>query len=139
MVKGESGIEKLLIVNGGAGSVDEALIERLRTEFPDYELEDDPFDPSFADRLAPDGAAVIACGGDGTVAAVARTLAGTRHTLGILAMGTFNNFARALGLPADLDAAVEVVKTGRPRRCTVGSVNGSRFLEAAAIGFFGET
>lgn len=139
MVTGGRGIEKLLIVNRGALSVDQGLVERLRAALPDYELVEEPFDAGFVSRLNEVGATVVACGGDGTVAAVARPLAGTPHRLGIVALGTFNNFARALGLPTDLEAAIEVVKSGRPVEVKVGRVNGVVFLEAAAVGFFGDT
>lgn len=69
---------------------------------------------------------------------VARTLADTPHPIGILGLGTFNNFARALGIPEDLDEAIRVVKEGTPRPITLGRVDGRPFLEAAAIGVFGE-
>ncbi len=131
-------VERMLVVNRGAGSSGDELIGRLESELPGYELRDDPFDSSFVERLSPEGATVVVAGGDGTVSAVARALAGTPHTLGILALGTFNNFARSLGLPADIDSALEVVRSGRPQRAKVGRVNGRVFLEAAAIGFFGD-
>ena len=139
MVKTRAPIEKLLIVNPGAGSVDDHVMERLREEFPDYEVVAFPPEDDFVRTLAKEGALVIACGGDGTIAAVARALAGTAHSFGILAMGTFNNFARSLGLPTDFEEAIQVIKTGRPTPCTIGRINGEEFLEAAAIGVFGET
>jgi diacylglycerol kinase family enzyme len=58
--------------------------------------------------------------------------------VGILSLGTFNNFALALGLPAGLDEQIEVIKTGRARAITLGRVNGNVFLEACAFGLFGE-
>jgi diacylglycerol kinase family enzyme len=70
---------------------------------------------------------------------VVRKLADSKHPVGILSLGTFNNFAQALGLPADLDKQIEVIKKGRPRPITLGRVNGTVFLEACAIGLFGET
>src|SRR5688572_24455361 len=42
---------------------------------------------------------VVAGGGDGTIAAVAHTLAGTGKTLGVLPLGTFNYFARRFDIP----------------------------------------
>lgn len=139
MVNTGGPFEKLLIVNPGAGAVDDGKMQRLKEEFADYELVAFPPADDFVRTLAEDGALVVACGGDGTIAAVARALAGTAHSFGILALGTFNNFARSLGLPTDFEAAIEVVKTGRPRPCTIGRINGEEFLEAAALGVFGET
>lgn len=130
--------ERVLIVNPGAGGVDAELRSRLEREFAGYSVLEFPPESGFAHRL-PEGSTVVACGGDGTVAAVARALAGTGHAFGILPMGTFNNFARSLDLPDDLERAIEVVKTGVARPVTLGRVNGREFLEAAAIGFFGDT
>lgn len=51
---------------------------------------------------------VIACGGDGTVAAVASELVHTKQILGILPLGTANVFARAIRLPLDIKEALHV-------------------------------
>lgn len=139
MVKDSDPIRRLLIVNPGAGSVTDKVMARLREEFPDYTVVDFPPDRDFVQRLAEKDALVLACGGDGTIAAVAKALAGTGHGFGILAMGTFNNFARGLNLPTDFEAAIKVIKEGKPRPCTLGKINGEEFLEASAIGLFGET
>src|SRR4029077_13721208 len=45
----------------------------------------------------------------------------------------------SLHLPTTVDAAIRVIKNGKPRPITVGRVNGAVFLEAAAIGLFGDT
>src|ERR1700730_10133946 len=54
-------------------------------------------------------------------------------------MCTFNNFAKSLHLPTTVDAAIRVIKNGKPHPITLGRLNGKVFLEAAAIGLFGET
>src|ERR1700674_5153946 len=82
---------------------------------------------------------IIVAGGDGTIGWVFRRLADTKHPLGILSMGTFNNFAKSLHLPTTVDAGIRVIKTGKPYPITLGRLNGKIFLEAAAIGLFGET
>jgi len=109
---------------------------RLRDAFPGYRVIE--FDPrrDFRKQLTPHARVVVA-GGDGTIGFVARALADSDRTLGILSLGTFNNFARSLGVPEDVDAAIEAVKNGRPRPITIGRVNGRAFLEAAAVGMFG--
>jgi diacylglycerol kinase family enzyme len=81
---------------------------------------------------------VLVAGGDGTVGVVLRALAGTDRQVGLLPLGTFNNFARSLGIPEDLDRAIDVVRTGRPRPVTLGRVGDRPFLEIAAVGLFGE-
>ena len=111
--------------------------EKLRTAFSDYTVIE--FDPKvdFMKMLAPKSY-VIAAGGDGTIGFVARKLADTPHAMGIISLGTFNNFARALGMPKEIDDAIAIIKNGQPYPVTLGRVDGQPFLEAAAIGLFGE-
>lgn len=51
---------------------------------------------------------IIAVGGDGLVHHVIQHVAGTDRELGVVPAGTCNDFAVALGIPADIDAAIEV-------------------------------
>jgi diacylglycerol kinase family enzyme len=133
---------KILIVNPSAGSVSERDSERLSEAFPDHLLLTVEPGVDVKQLLESTGigedAQVVVVGGDGTVGAVARLLAGTKHAFGIIPRGTYNNFARALGIPLDFDAAIKAIQRGRRRQVTLGSVNGHFFLEAAAIGLFGE-
>jgi diacylglycerol kinase family enzyme len=126
----------LVLVSSAAGSITDEIEHRLREVFKeDMVLDLDP-QQDFLSELTP-GAKVIVAGGDGTVRFVARRLAGTDNPLGILPLGTFNNFARSLGIPMDLEAAIQVARHGRPTPVTLGRVNGEPFLEAAAVGMFG--
>ena len=61
---------------------------------------------------------VLAGGGDGTVSAAAAALMGKKKALAILPAGTMNLFARGLGIPLSLDAAIEAFATARSRRST---------------------
>jgi len=97
------------------------------------------FDPDLdIEKLVAPAAKVVVAGGDGTIGWTVRRLVDTKHPLGIISMGTFNNFAKSLQLPTTVDAAIRVIKEGKPRPITLGRVNGHVFLEAAAIGLFGE-
>ncbi len=129
--------DRLLVISRGAGTVDAEIEARLRAEFADHLVLD--FDPKLnIARLMTPRATVVVAGGDGTVEQVVRRLAESDHPLGILPLGTFNNFAHALGLPDDLDEAIKIVKGGRARGITLGRVNQHVFLEACAVGLFGD-
>ncbi|MBN8905393.1 MAG: lipid kinase [Rhodospirillales bacterium] len=77
---------------------------------------------------------VIVGGGDGTINATAPALLETSLPLGILPLGTANDLARTLGIPADQCAAAEVIAAGHMRRIDIGVVNGHPFFNVASIG-----
>ncbi len=88
-------------------------------------------------KLARDSGAgtIVVAGGDVTIACAAQVLADSDVSLGILPSGTMNLLARDLSFPiGDLDAAVHVIATGRPRYIDVGEVNGHVFLCASMLG-----
>jgi diacylglycerol kinase family enzyme len=121
-----------------AGSMTPAIEAKLRKAFESSLIVE--FDPKMdIEKLVGPTALVIVAGGDGTIGWVVRKLAESKHPLGIISMGTFNNFAKSLHLPTTVDAAIRVIKNGKPRPITLGRLNGKIFLEAAAIGLFGET
>jgi diacylglycerol kinase (ATP) len=129
--------DKLLILSRRAGSMTPAVESRLREAFADHRIIDfngrRDFEPLITRK-----AQVVIAGGDGTVEHVVRKLADSQHPLGIIPMGSFNNFAHALGLPDDLDGAIKVIEQGHARAITLGRVNKKVFLEACAVGLFGE-
>ena len=77
---------------------------------------------------------VIVGGGDGTISSVMSSFANKDVCLGLLPMGTANNFARANNIPLDLTAAVGVIATGRMARVDLGTVNGRYFTNSVSIG-----
>jgi diacylglycerol kinase (ATP) len=131
-------VKSLLILSSKAGSMTPEIEAKLRKAFAGSLAVE--FDPKMdLEKLLTPTATVIVAGGDGTIGWVVRKLAETKHPLGILSLGTFNNFAKSLHLPTTVDAAIRVIKTGKPHPITLGCLNGKIFLEAAAIGLFGET
>lgn len=77
---------------------------------------------------------IIIGGGDGTISAVVDYLAYQDVILGILPLGTENNFARTLGIPLALDGAVDVVAHGKVVDVDLGKVNGDYFANVSSIG-----
>jgi diacylglycerol kinase (ATP) len=128
----------LLILSSKAGSMTPAIEAKLRKAFDGSLVVE--FDPKMdLEKLVGPTALIIVAGGDGTIGWAVRKLVDTKHPLGILSLGTFNNFAKSLHLPTTVEAAIRVIKSGKPHPITLGRLNGKIFLEAAAIGLFGET
>jgi diacylglycerol kinase family enzyme len=80
--------------------------------------------------------AIVAGGGDGTISAVAAALAGTDIPLGVLPLGTLNNFAKDLKIPLRLEEAAAVISDGVVRSVDVGEVNGQVFINNSSIGIY---
>jgi YegS/Rv2252/BmrU family lipid kinase len=77
---------------------------------------------------------VIIGGGDGSLSSTVDHFVGKDAVFAVLPLGTANSFARTLGLPLDLDGAIEVIVGGRPKRIDLGIINGDYFANAAALG-----
>lgn len=86
------------------------------------------------DELRRGARRVVVGGGDGTLSAAAGVLAGTDAALGVLPLGTANDFARTLGIPADLARACRVIAHGRVRTVDVAFAGRRSFLNAASVG-----
>src|SRR6185437_5216445 len=72
-------------------------------------------------KLVADGERLIVVGGgDGTFTTVVDELAYRDVVLGVLPLGTANTFGRTLGIPLDLEGAVDVIASGRVREVDLG-------------------
>jgi YegS/Rv2252/BmrU family lipid kinase len=78
---------------------------------------------------------ILVWGGDGMVQRSIDALAGTDATLAILPAGTANLLATNLGIPIDLEAALDIALYGARRRLDTGTVNGEHFAVMAGCGF----
>ncbi|SEI20713.1 lipid kinase, YegS/Rv2252/BmrU family [Rhizobium tibeticum] len=78
---------------------------------------------------------VIVGGGDGSLNTAAQGLLDTGLPLGVLPLGTANDFARTIGLPTDLPAAIDVIAKGNTTPIDLGQANGHPFFNVASIGF----
>lgn len=79
---------------------------------------------------------IVAAGGDGTINEVINGLAefDERPELGIIPMGTVNDFTRALKIPSELDDAVELIINGSTAHVDLGVMDGKYFMNIAAGG-----
>jgi len=86
---------------------------------------------------------LFVAGGDGTLNEVLNgvaRIAGAfeRITFGLIPLGTGNDFANALGLPEEIETAIEILLGGRTVSVDVGDLNSRRFINVSAGGFIAE-
>jgi YegS/Rv2252/BmrU family lipid kinase len=85
---------------------------------------------------------LIAAGGDGTVNEVVHGLMDlstvARPVLGVVPLGTANDFAIGCGIPRDPEKALALCMEGEGIPVDVGKANEHWFLNAASIGFGAE-
>jgi diacylglycerol kinase (ATP) len=149
MSKKNKPIRVKLIANPGAGNVLEAA-SRLE-QVTHYLLEDGlKVDVALAHpkkeaipivkKAIKDGYdVVIAMGGDGTLGAVIRGIAGSKIKLGIIPAGTENDIAASLGIPEDLKEACALIASGHTRELDLGQISTKKrkkfyFFMVAAVG-----
>ncbi len=77
---------------------------------------------------------IISAGGDGTLLGAIAVAIERDVPLGIIPLGTFNELARTLDIPLDIEGAVRVIVAGGVRSIDVGRVNGLYFVNEASIG-----
>jgi YegS/Rv2252/BmrU family lipid kinase len=77
---------------------------------------------------------IIVGGGDGTISSVVDHFAHTDAVFGLLPLGTANSFARSLGVPLDLEGAVDVIAAGRVADVDLVKINNDYFANGASIG-----
>jgi diacylglycerol kinase (ATP) len=137
------------IVNPNAGSVEDiAELEDRLGCMPGTtvrQTEDEGHAEKIAREAVHEGAdLVVAVGGDGTLNEVVNGLADGfgRVRLGLLPLGTGNDFARSIGVPTYLEEALAVLaaRETRPLDVAVATISGERrhFVNMAAGGFGGE-
>ena len=137
----------VVVLNPNSGRRDSADEVRRRAaeadrEFHVRETREAGDAVAFAREAAADGAPlVVAAGGDGTVNEVARGIdeaaAFDRTTLGVVPVGTGNNFAGNIGVP-DIETAFEVLDAGERRRIDLGRANGRLFVNSCVAGLTAE-
>jgi diacylglycerol kinase (ATP) len=138
-----------IIVNPGAGSVEDLeVLESAFGRLPDSHVlrtEAAGDAERFAREAVRDGAdLVVAAGGDGTLNEVLNGLSEDfgKARLGLIPLGTGNDFARSIGVPDDVEGALAVLLEGTVRsldvaRATIGDTCRC-FVNMSVGGFSGE-
>jgi YegS/Rv2252/BmrU family lipid kinase len=88
-----------------------------------------------ARRSLPDFDVIVALGGDGTVNEIAPAMLGTGTPLGIIPCGSGNDLIKSLGIPKDIEKAVDTVLHGGTRVIDAGRINDRYFVNGVGIGF----
>lgn len=133
----------LFIVNPGSGNQEMNYSELIGTHFknstPEIEIFELPKNCSLdkiKQRIAQSKAdRVIAVGGDGTLKLVAECLQGTDTPIGIIPAGSANGMAKELGIPLELEAALQLAANGEAKKIHAIKVNGELCIHLADIGF----
>ncbi len=89
---------------------------------------------------------IIAAGGDGTFNEVINGIAGSEIPMAILPLGTTNVLAKEIGIPENVEGAMEIAVTGTTKTISLGKIAITRpsslvsryFVLMAGIGFDGE-
>jgi diacylglycerol kinase family enzyme len=129
----------LLIVNPLASRVTEDVVARVQAALGPVEVRYTERSGHATDlaRKAAGSAPVFVLSGDGGFNEVLNGVDG-RTPLGLIPGGGANVLPRALGLPRDPVQAARRLLEARPRRISLGRVNGRRFGFAAGIGLDAE-
>ena len=134
-----------LILNSASGTaMDDAARDKMRQRFADAGCEvrehalgqgkdmESLVRAALADR--PD--AVVVGGGDGTLSSAAGFLMGSKIPMGVLPLGTFNHFAKDLGIPLEIEGAVDAILGAHRTAVDVGDVNGRTFINNSSLGIY---
>jgi diacylglycerol kinase family enzyme len=133
-----------VVVNRGGGAAfraGDALVDQIEAAFKAAGLDADVHVVDGSDltttikHLAKIGEVAIG-GGDGTQGCAAAILSKAGATHGVLPLGTRNNLARQLGIPLDLEGAVNVIAAGHTKAIDLSDVNGQTFINNASIGLY---
>ncbi|WP_417618600.1 diacylglycerol/lipid kinase family protein [Parasphingorhabdus sp.] len=133
--------DAILVINAGSRKGDD-LFEEAKTKLGEAGINlidaidvDNPEDIRKIVRQAiKDAPMVIVGGGDGSLSGVVDEFVGTDCVFAILPLGTANSSARTLGVPLDLDGAIDVIAHGHRKPIDLGMIDEDYFVNAASLG-----
>ena len=93
---------------------------------------------AFTDMRPGEDEYILVAGGDGTVDSVVNTMArnGISLPIGILPVGTANDFAKFLGIPFNIEEACKKIISSNVATVDLGSINNKYFVNVASTGLF---
>ncbi len=139
-----AGQPAVLIMNPAAGrgllkSKEPETLDALRNtgmEFTLQHSEEHGHATELARRAVADGAKlIIAGGGDGTIHEVAAGMWDSDAALGVIPLGSGNDFAGSQGIPMDVEGAVRLIGEGVVRFSDVGRFGKWVFFNTLGVGF----
>jgi diacylglycerol kinase (ATP) len=140
--KMESSLQIKLIINPVAGRISadktEEIIEFFQRNHAQVSFESTgkPHDAtSISERAAREGFdTIVAVGGDGTVNEVLNGMAGADIPLGIIPLGSSNDFAQGLHIPIDTREACKCIMASNTKKIDIGKINNRYFINIAGVG-----
>lgn len=132
------------VINVDGGSFSDETEQLVLDEFAKYDIDvtlhlaksGDEIERLTKKAAGGDAEIIIAGGGDGTISGIAAEAAKAGKTLGILPLGTLNNFSKDLGIPPDIAEAVRVIAEGNTVTIDLAEVNGRIFINNSSIGLY---
>lgn len=96
---------------------------------------------ALSSKTAKSSTVVIACGGDGTAQSVARGIYGSKALMGLIPIGSGNDFAKAIGLKTrqSVEYYLNVIIQQQVIQVDMPVINNQVFINTAGIGFDGLT
>lgn len=133
-----------VIINAGSGSVSAETVDVVRTRFVELGLDaiihlaqnGSDIERFAREAAESDAEIIVAGGGDGTISSVAIEVFKAGKTLGVLPLGTLNNFSKDLGIPQELNEAIDVIAADHTRTIDLAEVNGRIFINNSSIGLY---
>ncbi len=133
-----SKFDATICFNAKAKQADKGKLAEIKRIFKNYGINCNAINPL---RLASTpaqklGSLLVAVGGDGTVHFVAAAALAHDRALAVIPQGTFNHFAKDIGMPLDAHEAAQSVAVGAKRKVDTGQVNDQIFLNNSVVGFY---
>lgn len=100
-----------------------------RSEYPGHAIE------LTRQALLADHECIVAVGGDGTVREVAMEMVGSAVPMGMFPCGTGNDMVRALKIPREPEAVLDILLNAAPKLMDAAEANGKLFFNVGGFGF----